>query len=77
MPVTLNPVTGEPEFTPEGPPAYHLRTLRTTCPDGVTIETIWPPSWRWGAKTQEAHADLHRDVVRKHLYAARLLDRAA
>jgi hypothetical protein len=53
------------------------RDLSTTCPDGVTITTLWDDGWTWCESARLAQAIEHRDAVRSHLYSMRLLERAA
>jgi hypothetical protein len=54
------------------------RDLSSTCPDGVEIVTPWPDEWPYFSEpAQNEHAEIHRNAVLAHLYAMRLLDRAA
>lgn len=55
-----------------------FRSLRTTCPDGVVIETPWEHVWDWTSlDDQLVQADLHLRRVRSHQRAQELLRRAA
>jgi hypothetical protein len=53
-------------------------TLRSICPDGVEIVTPFPAEWNpKSPPALDEHADVHRNAVRTHLWAMRLLDKAA
>jgi hypothetical protein len=54
-----------------------IRDLKSTCPDGVVIETPWDPEWMWCEASRMRQAEIHRDYVRLHLGLVDLLERAA
>ena len=53
-------------------------TLRSTCPDGCEIVTPFPAQWNPSSpRAREEQARMHRENVRLHLRASRMLERAA